>query len=251
MKEMKPKNLNVEQLMLAIVRISLKIEAIENLLKERDKIPYDLEGITVTTSDENDSEQTMGDLHRQRLGMQQQLQDRLMTHKMEPYIGSDHEDFITKVAAAMLDNTDILEENLRNDFEAEIDNMVKRYKELNVFFVRQKPRNLVINRLKEALQCYVHGYSQGCAILCRSTLETALREKIKEKLGREPNKWKTLGPLLEDAMKLGIISSNHDKLTSKVKSTGDESIHNSRRCSSSEAFESLTNTKLLLNILYQ
>ena len=251
MEEMKANNLNVEQLMVAIINILLKIEAVENLLKIKNKMPYDLEGITVTTSDENDSEKTMGDLHRQRLGLQQELQDRLMAHKMEPYIGSDHEDFITKVAAAMLDDTDILEDRLRADFETDIFNLVLRYKELNVFFVKQKPRKLVINRLKEALECYVHGFFQGCAILCRSTLETALREKTKEKLGREPRKRKPLGPLLDDAMKLGIISTNDERLANKVKSVGNDSVHDSKRCSSSEAFESLTNTKVLLNILYQ
>lgn len=251
MEEMKSKNLNVVQLMVTIINISSKIEAVENLLKEKDKMPYDLEGISVTTSDENDSEKTMGDLHRQRLGLQQELQDRLMTHKMEPYIGSDHEELITKIAASILDNPDILESQLRTEFDAKIDDMLKRYRELSFFFVKEKPRKLVINRLKEALECYVYGFFQGCAILCRSTLETALREKIKEKLGQAPSKRKTLGPLLDDAIKFGIISIKDYKLTNKVKSIGDESVHDSRRCSSSEAFESLTKTKLLLNILYQ
>ena len=251
MEEMKAKNRNVEQLMVAIINISLEIEAVENLLKEKDKMPYDLEGITVSTSDENDSEKTMGDLHRQRLGLQQELQDRLMTHKMEPYIVSDHEEFITKIAASILDNPDVLESHLRTEFDAKIDDMLKRYRELSFFFVKEKPRKLVINRLKEALECYVYGFFQGCAILCRSSLETALREKIKEKLHRAPSKRKTLGPLLDDAMKFGIISIKDDKLANKVKSIGDESVHDSRRCSSSEAFESLTKTKLLLNILYQ
>lgn len=253
MKETKVENMNVEQLILAMLNISLIIEKTENLLKEKGEMPYDLEGITVTTSGEKGNEKTMGDLHIQRLEMQEQLLDRLMTHKIAPYIGTDHEDFITKVAVAMLDNTDILEDRLRTEFEEGIDNMIKRYKELNVFFVKQKPRRLVINRLTEALKCYVHGYFQGCAILCRSTLETALREKMKEKLGREPKKGKTLGPLLEDVMKLGIISKKGKnlELANKVKSIGNESAHDTRRCSSSEAFESLTNTKLLLNILYQ
>lgn len=249
MEEMKAKKLNVKQLMVAIFNISLKIEAVENLLKEKDKMPYDLEGITVTTSEENDSEKTMGDLHRQRLGLQQELQDRLMTHKMEPYIGSDHEDLIAKVAAAMLNNTDIIEDRLRGEFEDEIDSLIKRYGELNMFFVKQKPRKLVINRLKEALECYVHGFFQGCAILCRSTLETAIKEKMKEKLGKEPDK--TLGKLLVEAKKLGIISKDDDLFTDRVKAIGDDTVHDSSRCSSAEAYESLAKTKFLLNRLYQ
>jgi hypothetical protein len=244
-------NLNVEQLMLAIINISIEIETIEKLLKENHNIPYDLDEIVVTNDDENDKGKTMGDLHRQRIGMQQQLQDRLLTHKIEPYIGSDHEGLISKVAAAMLNSSDFLEDRLRTEFEDRIDKMVKRYKELNVFFVKQKPRNLVLNRLREALECYVHGYFQGCAVLCRSTLETALREKLKEKLGREPGISKTLGPLLDEAMKLGIISGDGVELGGKIKTIGDETAHEPKRCSPSEAFQSLSNTKLLLNILYE
>jgi hypothetical protein len=213
-------------------------------------VPYDLEKITVTTSDE-DREKTMGDLHRERIRLQLELQDKLMSHKMEPYIdiGSDHEDFITKVAASLLDNTDMLEDRLRNEFEDKIDSMVRRYKELALFFLKRKPRSLVINRLKEALECYVHGYFQGCAILCRSTLETAVKQKLKEKLGKAPDK--TLGKLLADAKILGIISEGDLNLANMVKNIGDDTVHDSSRCSSTEAFESLTKTKFLLNRLFR
>lgn len=242
--------MNLEQLIVSIVNISIKIEAVEKMLKEKGMIPYDPESITVATSDEG-CEKSLGDLHREHLRLQMELRDKLLSHKMEPHISlsSDYEDFITKIAASLIDNTDVLENQLRNEFEDKIDNMVKRYKELGVFFVKRKPRGLVISRLKEALECYVDGYFQGCAILCRSAVETAIKQKFKEKLGKEPNK--TLGKLLADAKKFKIVPEEDIDLADKVKTIGDNSVHDSYRCSSTEAFEALTKTKVLLNRLYQ
>jgi hypothetical protein len=244
MEETDIKNMNVEQLMVAIVNLSLEIKAVEGLLKENRGIPYDLEDV-------NAGGRTMGDLHKQRLAMQLELRERLISHKMKPYIGASREDLISKVAAAVLDSSDILEDRLRREFENKADEMVSRYRDLGIFFVKQKPRPLVLNRLREALQCYVHGFFQGCAILCRSTLETALRERIKKELDQEPRQGITLGPLLCFALKKRIISKDDHDRADKVKTSGDEAVHNHKRCSASEAFQSLNNTKLLLNIWYQ
>jgi hypothetical protein len=252
MNEKEPKNLgDIERLTVQIVNISQIIESVEKMLKEKGKIPYDLEGINVSTSNKSGTEKTMGDLHRERNRMQKELENKLVNHKTVPYVVSDHEEFITKMAASVLDNPYVLETRLRTEFDSKVGDMLKRYRELSLFFVKKKPCRLVVNRLKEALECYVYGFFQGCAILCRSTLETALREKIKEKLGKEPNKRKSLGPIIDDAMKLGILSRKDEELANNVKSIGDDSVHDSRRCSSSEAFESLTKTKLLLNIFYR
>ncbi len=240
---------NLERLIIRIVNINQHIKSVENLLTEKGVIPYDLEKIT--TTDLDGKEKSMGDLHKERNRMQLELEDQLLNHKTIPYVGSDYEDFIAKLAASVLDNPDVLESRLRTEFDSRIEDMLKRYKELSIFFVSEKPRKLVINRLREALECYVYGFFQGCAILCRSTLETALKEKIDEKVSPKSNKRKTLGPLLADAMKLGIISRKDLELANSVKFFGDESVHDSKRCSASEAFESLTKTKLLLSILYQ
>ena len=79
----------------------------------------------------------------------------------------------------------------------------------------------------------------------------ALQVALKEKLRREPNKNKTLGPLLIDAKKLGIISREDFGYADKVKAIGDDTVHDSSRCSATEAHESLTKTKFLLNRLYR
>lgn len=240
---------DIEQLIICIKNISEIIKAVEKLLKEKGMIPYDVEKIT--TDDLNGKEKSMGDMFKERKRMQVELENKLINHKSVPYVSSEHGDFITKIAASILDNTDILESHLRANFDAKIESMLKRYKELSFFYVKEKPRKLIINRLKEAIDCYVYGFFQGCAILCRSTLETSLREKIKEKIGPEQINRKTLRPLLDDAIRLGIISRRDDEIANKVKSIGNESVHDSKRCSSSEAFESLTNTKVLLGILYK
>jgi len=72
---------------------------------------------------------------------------------------------------------------------------------------------------------------------------------MKEKLGKVPDK--TLGKLLVDAKKLGIISKDDDLFADRVKAIGDDTVHDSSRCSSAEAYESLTKTKFLLNRLYR
>jgi len=239
---------DIEQLILRIVNISLIIESIEKELKKQGVPAYDLNELV---TDVDGTEKSMGDLHKDRLRAQLDLKEKLLKHKTVPYVYCGDRNFIAKVAAAILDNTDLLEEHLRTEFDDRIDDMVKRYRELSLFFVKGKPRQLVINRLREATECYVYGLFQGCAILCRSTLETALREKYEQKLGCRPDDRKTLGPLLDDAIKCGIISEINSDLAYKIKSIGDEAAHDLRRCSSSEAFESLDKTKLLLNILYQ
>lgn len=249
MKESNPQTLgDIERLLLRIVQISVVIDAVENILREKGMMPYDLEKVTTTDSD--GKEKTMSDLHQEHLQAQLDLKNKLLDYKTVPYVGEGNVDFILKVAASVLRDSDVLESRLRSDFDARIDDTVKRYRDLSLFFVNEKPRKLVITRLREALECYVYGFFQGCALLCRSTLETAVREKM-EKRRLNPKKRKTLGPLLEDATKFGIISKKDEELANKIKSIGDESAHDFKRASSSEAFESLTKTKLLLNILYQ
>ena len=240
---------DIEGLLLRIVQISSIIDAVENILRNKGMMPYDLENITATDSD--GKEKTMSDLHQERMRAQLDLREKLLDHKTSPYLGTDHKDFITKVADAVLNDPDVLENRLRSDFDAGSGDTVKRYRDLSLFFVNEKPRQLVINRLREALECYVYGFFQGCALLCRSTLETALREKFEEKLGQRSRQRKTLGPLLDDAMRFGIISKNDHEVANKIKSIGDESAHDLKRVSSSEALESLTKTKFLLRILYQ
>jgi len=247
MEEEKTGRQNIEQVMVEIINTSQTIAALENLLKEKNQQIYDLEGITV--SDENDIEMTMGDLHRKRRRLLQELQGRLSAHKLQPYVGSDYEDIIAKIAAAMLDDADMLENQLRREFEDKVGSLIKRYGELNIFFLKQKPRNLVLKRLKEALECYVHGFFQGCAILCRSTVEVAIKEKINKKIGKKPDK--TLGRLFDDAKKLRIMQDEDIALAERVKSIGDNTVHESSRCSSEQAYESLTKTKILLNRLYR
>jgi hypothetical protein len=239
---------DIERLIVRIVNLSLDIDAVENLLREKGKMPYDFEAILVTDSD--GKQKTMRQFYDERSQAQLELQDKFLDHKTIPYVGADGADFILKIAASVLQDSDILEDRLQNDFDTRIEDMVKRYKDLSLFFVNEKPRQLVINRLREASDCYVSGFFQGCALLCRATLETALRQKLEEK-GVNPNTRKTLGLLVEDATRFGIISKKDAELANRIKSVGDESAHDLKRVCSSEALESLTKTKLLLSSLFQ
>ena len=84
-----------------------------------------------------------------------------------------------------------------------------------------------------------------------TTLETALKEMMKRKLRQEQSQRKTFGPLLNDAVKMGVISKGDSELAGKVKDSGDNSVHDYKRCSAAEALQSLNNTKRLLNTWYQ
>ena len=223
------------------------IEQVEKLLGEKGNIPYNPENISVGEGDEN---KTIKQLYYELSEMRQEVQKRLLTHKLEPYLGTGNEDFISKVAATLLENKDILEERLRDEFENKLVNMLERYKKLDMFFLKDKPSNTVISRLKEASECYVQGYFQGCAILCRAVLEAAIKEKMQAKLPIDPEN-KPLQELLDGAKKFGIISEEDYKEAKYVKGIGNDTAHDPRRCSPEEAYKSLTKTKLLLNKLYR
>ena len=239
----------IEKLIIRIVNKNRVIKSVENLLKEKGMFLYGSEDITAVDMD--GETKSIGDLHKELKRMQMELEEQLLNYKTVPYVGSDNAGFISKIAASILDDPDLLINRLQTEFDSSITDMVKRFKELSMFFLNEKPRRLVINRLREASECYVHGFFQGCAILCRSTLETAIWEKFEEKIGRNHRERKTLGPLLDYALKFGIISNEYKGIADKVKLVGDESGHDFKRCSASEALETLSNTKILLNTIYQ
>jgi len=156
---------------------------------------------------------------------------------------------IANVAASLLDDTDFLEERLRTEFENKIDNTVERYRKLGFLYLEEKPRSLVIDRLKEAIKCYIQGFYQSCAIMCRAVLETAIKQKIKDEYGTVGDV--SLGILLDKAKSYKVITEEDFKLGWQVKEIGDNTVHKSRRCSPEKSYEALIKTKNLLNRLYK
>jgi len=250
-------------------------EHVDQLLKKGDEILYDLEDVFIGPPEDVDKEQnirgvqvqwkrrpiyigspedkgdlqSLGDLLRQRSEMQQELTKKLLTHKIEPFIGKDETNILTNLAASILDDTDILEERLRTQFDNNIDNMVKRYRELRFLIFEEKPPKLIINRLKEAIKCYIQGYYQSCAIMCRAVLETAIKERFKSKLTKIEDA--TLGALLEPARKFKILTNEEIQLAERIKDIGNTAAHDFKKCTSEESYESLDKTKILLNKLYR
>lgn len=232
----------LEQIMFEAYKASRLIEFVMEKLRESGTMLFDPEEVSV-------NDQSMGDLMRRRNKLFQKVENKLLDHKLHPVIDPGHRELIIRVAGELLHDTDTLENRLRKEFENNINDFVQRYKDLNIFFLNAKPRKLVLNRLKEAFECYVHGYFQGCAVLCRTVLETAIKEKLRPKVEKIPKI--PMGPLLKMALKLNIVSKDEYEKGLKVKTVGDNSIHSSTRCSAKEAFESLCNTKFLLSEIYE
>ncbi len=194
-------------------------------------------------------DQSLGDLFRQGEEIREELTKRLLAYKTRPYIGMDKlEGIIVSTAASLLHDSHILEERLRTQFKKNLDGIVKRYKKLPMFFVEEKPSKSVLNRLREAINCYTQGYYQSCAIMCRAVLETAIRGKIKNKTGTVRDV--TLGKLLGDAKRFGFMTEEDYKMGLEVKDIGDAAVHDAKRCSTEEAYKSLEKTKVLLNKLF-
>jgi hypothetical protein len=193
--------------------------------------------------------QSLGDLLRERSEIQQQLRKKLLTHKVEPYIGSDERDFKTNLAASFSGDTDILKMRLRAEFEHRLEHVLKRYSKLGFLYLEERPSKLVVARLKEAIKCYIQGYFQSCAIMSRAVLETVIKEGLESK-GVKMHR-ATLGELLEPARRLKILTDEEIRLAKDVKDIGDTAAHDSQRCTSHKAFEALNNTKVLLNKLFK
>jgi len=218
------------------------IEFVTEKLRERGITLFDPEAISV-------NEQSLGDLMRQRNKLFEKAENALLDHKLHPVINPGQEALIVKLAGELLNDSDVLENRLKSKFAIKINDMVERYKNLDLFFLKDKPRQLVLNRLEEASECYVQGYFQACAVLCRAVLETAVKEKLLTKVDKIPKK--TFGPLLKISLKLKILSNDEYEKCIKVKTAGDNSVHSFSRCSAKEAFESLCNTKSLLSEIYE
>jgi hypothetical protein len=194
--------------------------------------------------------QSLEDLIRQAGEIIEEITKRLLAHKTKPFIGMEKiEGLILSAAASLLDGPYILEERLSAQFNKNLDGIVKRYSNLPLFFVEEKPSKLVLNRLKEAINCYVQGLYQSCAIMCRAVFETAIREKIKNETGTVRDV--TLGKLLSDARRFGVLTEEDYKTGLELKDIGDTAVHAPRRCSVEEAYKSLEITKNLLNKLHR
>lgn len=109
--------------------------------------------------------------------------------------------------------------------------------------------------LDEATRCYFLGLFTACAVMCRSVLEEAIRQKLGPDLARQVRtryrNAATLGNLLHEVnnnLQLTGINGDFPALANKVNDMGKKAVHQGL-LSEDEARDCLQNARLALQLL--
>ena len=109
--------------------------------------------------------------------------------------------------------------------------------------------------LDEATRCYFLGLFTACAVMCRSVLEEAIKQKLPSGLARQVNtRYRhaaTLGNLLHEVnnnLRLTGIDGDFPALANKVNDTGKKAVHQGL-LSEDEARDCLQNARRALQLL--
>ena len=109
--------------------------------------------------------------------------------------------------------------------------------------------------LDEATRCYFYGLFTACAVMCRSVLEEAIKQRLPETLMRQVcrryRKAPTLGNLLHevnDNLKLTGIDAAFPSLANRVNDVGRKAVHR-ELLSEDEARECLQDARRALELL--
>jgi hypothetical protein len=111
--------------------------------------------------------------------------------------------------------------------------------------------------LDEATRCYFFGLFTACAVMCRSVLEEAIKQKLPASLGRQVrSRYRnapTLGNLLHevnDNLQLTGINPEFPALANRVNDVGRKAVHQ-KLLLEEEARECLQNAREALELLLQ
>lgn len=111
--------------------------------------------------------------------------------------------------------------------------------------------------LDEATRCYFYGLFTACAVMCRSVLEEAIKQKLPASLTRQLRtryrNTPTLGNLLHEVnnnLLLTGISPEFPKIANRVNDTGKKAVHQGL-LSEDEASECLQAARQALQLLLQ
>ena len=109
--------------------------------------------------------------------------------------------------------------------------------------------------LDEATRCYFFGLFTACAVMCRSVLEEAVRQKLPASLTRlvrtRYRKTATLGNLLHEVnnnLQLTGFDADFPRVANQVNDVGTKAVHQGL-LSEDEARECLQNARLALQLL--
>jgi hypothetical protein len=109
--------------------------------------------------------------------------------------------------------------------------------------------------LDEATRCYFFGLFTACAVMCRSVLEEAIKQRLPAGLARQVHtryrNMATLGNLLHEVnnnLRLTGIDADFPRLANQVNDTGKKAVHQGL-LSEDEARECLQNARQGLELL--
>jgi hypothetical protein len=150
---------------------------------------------------------------------------------------------------------------LRSAFAEEllglIEPAVVRAAQLRECVVPAKSSGEIDLYLDEATRCYFFGLFTACAVMCRSVLEEALKEKLPGVLARQVrSRYRnvpTLGNLLHEVnnnLRLAKIDPEFPAVANKVNDMGKKGVHQGI-LSEDEARECLQNARAALRMLLQ
>jgi hypothetical protein len=111
--------------------------------------------------------------------------------------------------------------------------------------------------LDEATRCYFYGLFTACAVMCRSVLEEAIKQKLPDQLTRlvrtRYRNAATLGNLLHEVnnnLQLCNIDGDFPRVANQVNDVGRKAVHQGL-LSEDEARVCLQNARLALQLLLQ
>jgi hypothetical protein len=109
--------------------------------------------------------------------------------------------------------------------------------------------------LDQATRCYFYGLFTACAVMCRSVLEEAIKQKLPPQLGRmvrtRYRNTATLGNLLHEVnnnLKLAGIDPDFPRIANQVNDTGKRAVHHGL-LSGEEACQCLQSARQALQLL--
>jgi predicted RNA-binding Zn-ribbon protein involved in translation (DUF1610 family) len=144
----------------------------------------------------------------------------------------------------------ILNDFYTRDFLTRVGKLVERTMLLNdVMESKAKPERGVTLYLREATRCYVFGFWDSSVALSRAAIERALKDRLKEKLGKNMPDDDEMRQLLDYASKMRLIDNAHFTMANKVRLAGNNVLHGSH-AHENDAGESLANARGVLNQLY-
>jgi hypothetical protein len=130
---------------------------------------------------------------------------------------------------------------------ASISKIVRRFLELTPVLVGRIPNSEVSLYLKEATQCFLHGFFQGSTALSRAAMESGINELLARQLGAVPKL--DLVEKLRQLERFKLLDSSVARSAHEVRKAGGNVLHRSP-APEKLAFETLIKAREVLMKLY-